>query len=73
MIDDRLSSPLSSRDSISVLYSGIVLVRAISQGFTVFLPESAEKPWNLTVPRLSARSFPLLFMVEISGIEPLTS
>ena len=58
MIDDRLSYPLSSRDSISILHSGIILVRAISQGFTAFLPESAEKPWNLTVPRLSARSFP---------------
>ena len=69
MIDDRLSYPLSSRDSISILHSGIILVRAISQGFTAFLPESAEKPWNLTVPRLS-RAYPL---VEISGIEPLTS
>ena len=28
MIDDRLSYPLSFRDSISVLYSGIVLVQA---------------------------------------------
>lgn len=31
MIDDRLSYPLSSRDSISVLYSGIVLVQDFSR------------------------------------------
>lgn len=31
MINDRLSYPLSSRDSISVLYSGIVLVQAFSR------------------------------------------
>lgn len=31
MIDDRLSYPLFSRDSISVLYSGIVLVQAFSR------------------------------------------
>lgn len=31
MIDDRLSYPLSFRDSISILYSGIVLVQAFSR------------------------------------------
>ena len=31
MIDDRLSYPLFSRDSISILYSGIVLVQAFSR------------------------------------------
>lgn len=31
MIDDRLSYPLSFRDSISILYSGIVLVQDFSR------------------------------------------
>ena len=31
MINDRLSYPLSFRDSISILYSGIVLVQALSR------------------------------------------
>ena len=69
MIDDRLSYPLSFRDSISVLYSGIVLVQAFLR-----MVKAPRLKTGKSLGTIQSQGFPAsFFLVEISGIEPLTS
>ena len=56
MIDDRLSYPLSSRDSISVLYSGIVLVQAFSR-----LNKAPRLKTGKNLGTLQSQGFPVFF------------